>query len=97
MKTIMVGVDGSAPSSIALHWATGLAVATQADVLAVNAYQSPYSEVSTRHHRTLVAERHEELERWTAPVAERGIEVERVVGEGDPRDVVLGDWCFSWV
>ena len=88
MKTIMVGVDGSAPSTTALHWATGLAVATQADVLAVNAYQSPYSEVSPDDHRALVAERREELERWTAPVLECGVEVERVVREGDPRDVV---------
>lgn len=84
MKRILIGIDGSAASAIALEWAAHLAAAAGADVTAVTVFDPSISkgEDEPITHATLAARLEGE---WTAPV--RGFHVacsSRVV-DGEPR------------
>jgi nucleotide-binding universal stress UspA family protein len=90
VKRLTVGVDGSGVASGALMWAAGLAVQLDAEVMAVNCFTHPYSEVSPEDRERLLAERKQALsEVWTAPAAKIGANVDSVVVEGDARDLLL--------
>lgn len=91
IKRIVVGVDGSAPSIDALAWATSLAAATGAEIVAVNAHQPMQSEMRPGYLERLREQRAGELEQWCAEAAgEAGstVTVTRDVIDGDPRDVL---------
>lgn len=89
MEKIVVGLDGSPTAEAALRWTTHLAKAAGAEIVAVNAYANPYSEVRPDTHDRLVAERNERMALWSSPATEAGVPVRVVVRDGDARDVVL--------
>lgn len=90
LKRLVVGVDDSLAAAAALRWAVSLAVPAGAEILAVNAFESPWSEVTPRDHDRLVDERSQLLAAdWTAAAADAGVSVRTTVQEGDPRNVVL--------
>jgi Universal stress protein family len=45
MRRIVVGIDGSAGSAAALHWATRLALAADAEVFAVHVIEPPRNDI----------------------------------------------------
>jgi nucleotide-binding universal stress UspA family protein len=90
MERIGVGLDGSPISTAALDWASRIAVATGAEIVAINGFVEPFSEVSPELHERLIAERETALgAAWIAPAINAGVSVRTKLAEGDPRDVVL--------
>jgi nucleotide-binding universal stress UspA family protein len=90
MKRFVVGMDASECAIVALRWAADLAVVAGAEIIAVHAFQPPYSEVAPDDHDRLVTECDELLVGpWTDPARQLGATVRSVVEEGDPRGVVL--------
>lgn len=90
MKRFVVGVDGSAPGKSALQFAAHLAVPTDAEVVALNCFSNPYSEMPIEEHHRLVAERASYLsEKWTKAGRDIGARVRPEVREGDPQHVLL--------
>jgi nucleotide-binding universal stress UspA family protein len=90
MNRFVVGVDGSAAAAAALGWAGPLAVSAGAEIVAINAFQSPWSEVTPDDNERLVKERKDVLAgAWTRPASDAGASVRALLREGDPRDVVL--------
>jgi nucleotide-binding universal stress UspA family protein len=79
VETIVVGVDGSEASRRAFEWATHLARALDAGVVAVHA-------VGLVEHRD--DPNHARVHEWLAQLAAPDVLVERVVREGDPTIVV---------
>ncbi len=63
MGRIAVGTDGSAVAAAALRWAASRSKASGAEILAINAFQNPYSEVRPEDHDRLVAEPERLMER----------------------------------
>jgi nucleotide-binding universal stress UspA family protein len=91
MRRIIVGMDGSAGSSAALRWAAKLAVPLDAEIVAINAFANPYSEVPfDDHERMIVAREHRLATTWTDPARHIGARVTCQVRNGDPRNEVLG-------
>ncbi|MGF1599435.1 MAG: universal stress protein [Acidimicrobiales bacterium] len=90
MQRIVVGVDGSTNATDALAWATAVAEGVGAGVVAVTAFDKPSIEVPPEDRHQLRAEREAELDRWIAAV-DGTAEVRRVVSDGDPRQVILGE------
>ena len=89
MDKVVVGVDGSAGSAVALQWAARLAVKTGAEVVASHAFRPPWSEVSHDDHERLIAERKTQLEKhWVRPAIEAGATVRFVIRDDDPRDLL---------
>ncbi|MDH3752512.1 MAG: universal stress protein [Acidimicrobiia bacterium] len=90
MKPFVVGVDGSAAAAAALRWAAELAVVVDTEILALNAFERPYAELSPEENERLVLERRSRLaEDWIRPALEIGASVRTRVHGGDPREVVL--------
>ena len=90
LKRLVVGMDGSAAAAAALRWAGPLAVGAGAEIVAVNAYENPWSEVTPSDHAHLVSERAELLAGvWTRPATDAGVSVSTAVRDGDPRVVLL--------
>jgi len=89
IKRFIVGVDGSAGGAAALRWAVALAAGVGAEVLAVNAYQHPYAEISPEEHERQVDERRALLnDEWVRPVGQAGVSVLTKVQQGDARDIM---------
>ena len=88
MNPIVVGVDDSPGSRRALAWASEIAIATDAEIVAVSAFTNPWSEMSPDDERVLIAERVQRLGEWTRPIAESGARLSARVLPGDPRDVL---------
>jgi nucleotide-binding universal stress UspA family protein len=87
MRRILVGIDGSEASHEALGWATMVARASGAQVVAMNGLVFPYSEITPETSQRLQAEQAEQLEDWAAPVL-ADVPHELEVRPGDPRDAI---------
>jgi nucleotide-binding universal stress UspA family protein len=104
IERILVGLDGSSGSARALDWAIGLARATEAEILAVHAFEPPYPAIAPpvagvpvglgvgelEIERTL----RDEVERafdaeWSAPLEGAGVRHRRLFEEGPAGDVLL--------
>ena len=89
MTRFIVGVDGSRGGEAALRWATRLAVASDAEIVAVNAYERRYSEMPPDMLEQELADREQLLSaEWTRPAVEAGVRVHTEVHERDPRDMI---------
>jgi len=89
MTRIVVGVDGSAVAATALRWGSRIAVSTGTELVAVNAFQNPYSEVPPDERQHLLETRSDILAtEWVEPAVRLGATVRPVVREGDPRHVL---------
>lgn len=84
MTRIVVGVDGSAPSVRALHWAATMTRTLDGELIVVNAYVPIQSEKPPGLVERLMAGRTRELEHWCAD-ALTDIRHKLEVIEGDPR------------
>lgn len=90
MQRIVVGIDGSAVAGSALRWACHVASKTGAEIVAVSAFQNPYSEVSPQQHELLMTERREMLEGpWLDSAADSDVNLRSLVDAGDPREVLF--------
>ncbi len=90
LRRLVVGVDGSAAAAAALYWAGLLAVSADAEVVAVSAFEVPWSEVTPEDHERLVKERDRLLaDVWVRPASDAGASVRATLREGDPRHIVL--------
>ena len=93
IERILVGVDGSDDSQRALAWAAELAVALDAEVVAVHAlglleHLSPGADpVPSGSHRDEIVEVFEE--QWCAALEGSGVRSRRLVEDGPPAMVVL--------
>lgn len=93
VRTIIVGVDGSANSIDAVRWTAGLAAALDADVVAVHALglldqlEPDGPQVPTQPHRDEIAAK--ARGEWIAPLADAGVSHRCVLHDGNPVDVVL--------
>lgn len=91
--TIVVGLDGSANSHEAVHWAARLAASLGAEVVAVHALglldqlEPDGPMVPTQPNREEIAGRAEGP--WSEPLAEAGVRHRVVLHDGNPVDVVL--------
>lgn len=89
MRTIVVGVDQSESSQTVAGWAGRLASRVGAELVAVNAFVGPWSELTQGDWEHLVARREEVLASfWTQAARAEGAAVTSVLREGDPRDVL---------
>ena len=90
----MVGLDGSADSHEAVHWAAGVAGPLEAEVVAVHALglldqlEPGGPVVPTQPHREEISERAEGT--WIEPLSASGVRHRVVLRDGSPVDVVLG-------
>jgi nucleotide-binding universal stress UspA family protein len=84
IRTIVVGIDGSANASAALAWAIDLARAVEAEVVAVHAVG--LREAGQGHP---VEQRAEFETRWCAPLDAAGLKDRRLLVDGDPVSVLL--------
>lgn len=93
VRTIVVGVDGSADSDAAVRFAGGLAAALGAEVVAVHALglldrlEPDGPRVPTQSHRDEIAAK--VSGEWTAPLRADGVSHRAVLHDGNPVDVVL--------
>jgi nucleotide-binding universal stress UspA family protein len=93
VRTIVVGLDGSANSLEAVEWAARIATALGAEVVAVHALglldqlERDGPQVPTQPHREEIAERAREV--WSRPLADAGATHRCVLQDGNPVDVVL--------
>jgi nucleotide-binding universal stress UspA family protein len=83
LSTVVVGVDGSEGSALALGWCAELARGAETRVVAVHAVEPGVP------RRTI-----DEVEGWCTRLREAGVGYRAVVGDGDPR-VVLVDVADS--
>ena len=89
MTRFIVGVDGSTGADAALRWATRLAAASGAEIVAVNAYERNYAEMPPDALEQELADRERILSaEWIRPAAEAGVRVHTEVHERDPRDMI---------
>lgn len=87
MGKVLVGVDGSAAGERALRWASELAAAVGAELIAVRAWTPNQAEVSPDLFEELRAEATQELERdFLAPIQVGGGRVRALVVEEHPDD-----------
>ena len=90
LKRVVVGVDGSAAAATALGWAASVAVSADAEIVAVNAFQNPWSEITLDDRDRLISERNDLLaDTWVRPAVDVGAQLRTVLVEGDPRSSVL--------
>jgi nucleotide-binding universal stress UspA family protein len=88
-RRVVVGADGSAGSAAALEWASALARAVGAEVVAVHVLPDDRGDVRPDVHDDLVVEAREDLTAWCKPLADAGVPHEALVELGDPRSVLL--------
>ena len=89
-KCYVVGVDGSMMAATALRWAGRVAARSGTEIVAVNTFQNPWSEMTPDDHDRLFSEREELLATaWVQPAVDAGASVRTVVKQGDPRHCVL--------
>jgi len=90
---IMIGVDGSEDSRVALGWAAGLARQLDAEIVAVHAvglleHLAPADDpVPAAPHREEIQQVFEE--RWCAPLDAAGVRSRRLMADGPPAMVLL--------
>ncbi len=87
IRCIVVGTDGSANAALALRWAIDLALATDAEVVAVHSmglllHPGPGETVPSYGHRDEVRTRFEE--HWCAPLRDTGVRHRMIFLEGNP-------------
>jgi nucleotide-binding universal stress UspA family protein len=87
MRRILVGVDGSEASLEALAWATMVARASGAQVVAMNGLVFPYSEIKPETSQRLRSEQADQLAGWATPLL-ADVPHELEVRPGDPRDAI---------
>ena len=89
MQRVVVGVDGSLGSSVALQWAGRLVTACGGELIAAHALRFPPTGLPLPDHERWAAERRAELEElWSRPAIEAGATTRPVIREGDPRDII---------
>ena len=94
IATIVVGLDGSPDSHEAVGWAAVLALALDAEVVAVHALgmldqlEPDGPVVPTQPHREEIAARAEGS--WVEPLTAAGARHRVVLRDGSPVDVILG-------
>ncbi len=94
IRTVIVGLDGSADSHQAVCWVADLAGPLGAEVVAVHALgmldqlEPGGPVVPTQPHRDEIAARAEGP--WSAPLSAAGVRHRVVLRDGNPVDVVLG-------
>lgn len=90
---IMIGVDGSEDSRVALEWAAGLARQLDAEIVAVHAVGllehlvpagDPVPAATHRQETQRVFE-----QQWCAPLDEAGVRARRLTADGPPAMVLL--------
>ena len=87
MKHLVVGVDGSAASAVALAWATALGRDHDAELTVVSAYQPVGSEVRPQYAERVRDEHQRRLEGFCGSRLE-GVRHRVEAINGDPRDVL---------
>jgi nucleotide-binding universal stress UspA family protein len=89
-RRIVVGVDGSPGAAKALEWATELAAASGAEVLAVSVLLHDQAELRDDVFRAVVAVAEDDLDGWCDPLRARSVEHRPVLLKGeDPRDALV--------
>lgn len=87
--SMVVGVDGSAGSSRAVHWAAASAVMGGGDVVVVHAFQPPEPDLRRKEVASLAAEAERRLtEEWCGPLHLRGVLYTPRMERGDARHVI---------
>jgi nucleotide-binding universal stress UspA family protein len=91
LRTIIVGVDGSANAQHALEWAITLARPSGARVIAVHALglldRLDHARVPTASHRDAIVG--EFCTEWCAALDDAAVDDERIAADGTPADVIL--------
>lgn len=88
MEKVLVGIDDSPGSTVALHWAGRLVSRCGGEIVAVHAFRAPTTGLPRADHDHLVAERRRDFEeRWTEQTVAAGAR-SPIVRDGDPRDVI---------
>jgi nucleotide-binding universal stress UspA family protein len=89
MQKVLVGIDGSPGSAVALQWAGRLVAQWGGEVVALHALRSPSTGLPLAEHERFVADQRKEFEeQWTKPAIEAGAQIRALVREGDPRDLI---------
>jgi nucleotide-binding universal stress UspA family protein len=103
LERILVGLDGSEGSALALRWAIDLAKAVDAEIVAVHAFEVPTPVIAPETGVPLGLGVDEvEVERtlretaeqafvtdWSAPLDAAGVRYRRLLEEGPPGEVLL--------
>lgn len=90
MKRIVVGIDDSPAAAAAAHWAAHVAADIDAELVAVHAFDMPYSEITPDDLHRLIDDRRKLVDgEWTALARKAGASVRTIVEQGDPGTVVL--------
>lgn len=93
VQKIVVGMDDSPGSCAAVRWVVDLASALDARVLAVHAFE-PLSHLEEIEPGTDFATVRDQIEQrlrnnWCRPFTEGNVEVEVIIKEGRPADVII--------
>src|SRR5882672_12052875 len=88
ITTILIGTDGSPASQAAVHWASGLAFACQADVHAVYAWSPDQSELAPPIARSEHRQAEARLKEWCRPLRRAGLPYKAEAVEGEPATVL---------
>lgn len=85
MKRVLVGVDGSDASAVALAWAGRLARLTGAEVVVATIFRPNEAEASPERYESLRREAQQRLAtEWTEPLRDVGVEHRPVLFSGSP-------------
>jgi nucleotide-binding universal stress UspA family protein len=91
VEQIVIGIDGSVPSSRAVEWVAGIAPSLGASVTAVHVEESSSRLRSTEESESWRIGARRDLEQWTEPISRAGVEVEHVLQQDiHPADGLLG-------
>ncbi|MCD9624339.1 universal stress protein [Rhabdothermincola salaria] len=84
---LVVGLDGSDASGLALRWARDVAVASGAALTALHVFSPPFAEIPPQ----VVAELRQEADQQVQRAMDRAaVAPDLVTVEGDPRDALMG-------
>lgn len=86
---IVVGVDGSEGSRVAVSWVARLAAQLDAEVLAVCGYSANPMLGEATNEEVVDGLRHDMETTWVEPLREAGVRFRGIVEEGDPRILLL--------
>jgi nucleotide-binding universal stress UspA family protein len=103
LDRILVGLDGSEGSAVALRWAIDLAKAVDAEIVAVDAFEVPTAVIAPETgvpvglgvdevevERTLRETAEQAfVTDWSAPLEEAGVRYRRLLEEDPPGEVLL--------